>query len=72
MSSMERVATLAASEWEVCVECGLIPATDEHDAFCPWCGNRVPEPYEILAWGELRAAEEADLLERPSRSRRVA
>jgi len=56
---------------DVCVECGLIGASDEDEAYCPWCGSRDPEPFELLAWAELRAVEEARA-ERRARLSRVA
>ena len=61
----------ATNAREACVECGVIAASDEDDAYCPWCGSRVPEPFELLAWAELRAVEDA-VSASPSRRRRVA
>ena len=51
--------TALAADRDTCVECGLVRASDEDEAYCPWCGSRVPEPFELLAWAEARAAEEA-------------
>jgi hypothetical protein len=51
--------TRRAAGRDACVECGLVLASDDDDAYCQWCGSRVPEPFEFLAWAEARAAEEA-------------
>jgi len=63
--------TVVAKTRAACVECGLIGTCDDEDAYCPWCGSRVPEPFELLAWAELRADEETRS-DRRTRPRRVA